>query len=212
MGGKPGVRVRRVYDEPEPDDGTRVLVDRIWPRGLTKGNAALGEWRKEIAPSTRCANGTTTTQRGSRSSVDATGPSSRSPSGLRRCSIYERWPRSDRLRCSPRPSTPTSARPWCSPTCSGPDPRSRQVDAELLEAAYQVFVGKHDDVDAALARRVGIAVDWLAKAWRNTRSVRVEDRIVLLNTGFEALIGTSTTHRSARRLQLSSSNSRLCPP
>jgi uncharacterized protein YeaO (DUF488 family) len=39
MGGKPDVRVRRVYDEPEPDDGTRVLVDRVWPRGLTKDKA-----------------------------------------------------------------------------------------------------------------------------------------------------------------------------
>jgi len=46
------VRVRRVYDEPEADDGTRVLVDRIWPRGMTKARAALGEWCKDVAPST----------------------------------------------------------------------------------------------------------------------------------------------------------------
>ncbi len=45
------VRVRRVYDKPEPGDGTRVLVDRIWPRGLTKANAALDEWCKNVAPS-----------------------------------------------------------------------------------------------------------------------------------------------------------------
>jgi uncharacterized protein YeaO (DUF488 family) len=45
------VRVRRVYEEPEPGDGTRVLVDRIWPRGLTKAKAALDEWRKDVAPS-----------------------------------------------------------------------------------------------------------------------------------------------------------------
>jgi uncharacterized protein YeaO (DUF488 family) len=48
-GGK--VRVRRVYEEPERDDGTRVLVDRIWPRGLTKAKAALDEWCKDVAPS-----------------------------------------------------------------------------------------------------------------------------------------------------------------
>jgi len=48
-GGK--VRVRRVYEEPEPGDGTRVLVDRIWPRGLTKAKAALDEWCKNVAPS-----------------------------------------------------------------------------------------------------------------------------------------------------------------
>ena len=46
------VRVRRVYEEPEPSDGTRVLVDRIWPRGLTKAKAALDEWCKDVAPST----------------------------------------------------------------------------------------------------------------------------------------------------------------
>ena len=38
------VRVRRVYDEPEDNDGVRVLVDRIWPRGLTKAKADLAEW------------------------------------------------------------------------------------------------------------------------------------------------------------------------
>jgi uncharacterized protein YeaO (DUF488 family) len=52
MARKPDVRVRRVYEEPSPQDGTRVLVDRIWPRGLSKGDAALGEWCKEVAPST----------------------------------------------------------------------------------------------------------------------------------------------------------------
>jgi uncharacterized protein YeaO (DUF488 family) len=52
MARRPDVRVRRVYEEPSPQDGTRVLVDRIWPRGLAKGEADLGEWCKEIAPST----------------------------------------------------------------------------------------------------------------------------------------------------------------
>jgi uncharacterized protein YeaO (DUF488 family) len=46
------VRVRRVYDEPEDNDGVRVLVDRIWPRGMTKAKAALDEWCKDVAPST----------------------------------------------------------------------------------------------------------------------------------------------------------------
>ncbi len=45
------VRVRRAYDEPEQDDGTRVLVDRLWPRGLSKARAALDEWCKNVAPS-----------------------------------------------------------------------------------------------------------------------------------------------------------------
>ena len=46
------VRVRRVYDAPSPDDGARVLVDRIWPRGLRKDAARLDEWAKDAAPST----------------------------------------------------------------------------------------------------------------------------------------------------------------
>ena len=46
------VQVRRIYEEPTPDDGTRVLVDRIWPRGVSKERADLDEWCKQIAPST----------------------------------------------------------------------------------------------------------------------------------------------------------------
>ncbi len=48
---EPDVRVRRVYDPPEPQDGTRVLVDRLWPRGLRKDAAHLDEWAKDVAPS-----------------------------------------------------------------------------------------------------------------------------------------------------------------
>lgn len=46
------VQVRRIYDDPAPGDGTRVLVDRIWPRGMSKARAQLDEWCKQIAPST----------------------------------------------------------------------------------------------------------------------------------------------------------------
>jgi uncharacterized protein YeaO (DUF488 family) len=46
------VQVRRVYDPPDPDDGQRVLVDRLWPRGLSKERIRLDDWCKEIAPST----------------------------------------------------------------------------------------------------------------------------------------------------------------
>lgn len=46
------VQVRRVYEEPVAHDGTRVLVDRIWPRGLSKEKAALDEWCKNVSPST----------------------------------------------------------------------------------------------------------------------------------------------------------------
>ena len=45
------VRVKRVYDPPTPDDGARVLVDRLWPRGLAKEDARVDWWAKEVAPS-----------------------------------------------------------------------------------------------------------------------------------------------------------------
>ncbi|MGH2789064.1 MAG: DUF488 domain-containing protein [Actinomycetota bacterium] len=47
------VRVRRIYDQPTRKDGTRVLVDRIWPRGLSKDEARIDEWCKQVAPSTK---------------------------------------------------------------------------------------------------------------------------------------------------------------
>jgi len=46
-----GVKVKRVYDQPAKSDGHRVLVDRIWPRGLKKSEARIDEWLREIAPS-----------------------------------------------------------------------------------------------------------------------------------------------------------------
>src|SRR5580700_894712 len=45
------VNVKRVYEQPADADGTRVLVDRVWPRGLTKQRAAVDVWLKDIAPS-----------------------------------------------------------------------------------------------------------------------------------------------------------------
>lgn len=46
------LRIKRVYDDPAPDDGFRVLVDRLWPRGLSKERAAVDLWAKDVAPST----------------------------------------------------------------------------------------------------------------------------------------------------------------
>ena len=45
------IRIKRAYDPPTADDGCRVLVDRLWPRGLSKAKAKLDEWNKDIAPS-----------------------------------------------------------------------------------------------------------------------------------------------------------------
>lgn len=48
---QPDIRVRRIYDDPSPGDGARVLVDRVWPRGVRKDDARLTEWAKDVAPS-----------------------------------------------------------------------------------------------------------------------------------------------------------------
>jgi uncharacterized protein YeaO (DUF488 family) len=46
-----GFRVKRVYDDPSPEDGLRILVDRLWPRGISKERARLDGWAKDAAPS-----------------------------------------------------------------------------------------------------------------------------------------------------------------
>jgi uncharacterized protein YeaO (DUF488 family) len=45
------LHVKRVYEDPETSDGERILVDRIWPRGISKDKARLSNWRKDLAPS-----------------------------------------------------------------------------------------------------------------------------------------------------------------
>lgn len=51
MGGAIMIRIKRVYHAPSGDDGVRILVDRVWPRGLSKQRASINEWRKDLAPS-----------------------------------------------------------------------------------------------------------------------------------------------------------------
>ena len=46
------IQIKRVYEKPDPKDGFRILVDRLWPRGLTKEKAGADLWLKDIAPST----------------------------------------------------------------------------------------------------------------------------------------------------------------
>lgn len=52
MGETPVIRIRRIYEAPSPKDGLRILVDRLWPRGVSKQAAQLDEWLKAVAPST----------------------------------------------------------------------------------------------------------------------------------------------------------------
>jgi uncharacterized protein YeaO (DUF488 family) len=51
------VRLKRAYLPPSPKDGTRILVDRLWPRGLRKSEAAIDRWAKDLAPSTGLRRG-----------------------------------------------------------------------------------------------------------------------------------------------------------
>ena len=45
------IKLKRAYEKTDPEDGTRILIDRLWPRGLRKENAKLDSWLKDIAPS-----------------------------------------------------------------------------------------------------------------------------------------------------------------
>src|SRR3990170_6246110 len=46
------IRIKRVYASPDGSDGVRILVDRLWPRGVTREAARIDEWRKDLAPTT----------------------------------------------------------------------------------------------------------------------------------------------------------------
>lgn len=52
MAGRPEVNLKRAYEPPAPRDGTRILVDRLWPRGVKKAKARIDLWLKDVAPST----------------------------------------------------------------------------------------------------------------------------------------------------------------
>ena len=67
------IRLKRAYEKPTPDDGLRVMVERLWPRGLSKERAAVDLWMKNVAPSPDCAGGSTTTRPNGTSSSSVTG-------------------------------------------------------------------------------------------------------------------------------------------
>ena len=76
------IRVARVYDDVSPDEGQRVLVDRVWPRGVRKDDPRVGIWCKDVAPSKELASGITTSPNGSTNSLRAT---------RRNCATAPRW-------------------------------------------------------------------------------------------------------------------------
>ena len=57
------IRIKRVYEEPDATDGYRVLVDRLWPRGIKKEHLKYDVWEKDITPSPELRNGFTKTKR-----------------------------------------------------------------------------------------------------------------------------------------------------
>lgn len=46
------IKIKRIYDPTDPSDGRRILIDRLWPRGISRDSAKIDEWAKEMAPST----------------------------------------------------------------------------------------------------------------------------------------------------------------
>ena len=71
MSAQRAIRVARVYDDVDPDDGQRVLVDRIWPRGIRKDDPRVGTWSRTLRRRKNCASGTTTKPNGSTNSPRA---------------------------------------------------------------------------------------------------------------------------------------------
>ena len=72
---KPDIRLKRAYEPPAPEDGCRILVDRLWPRGLRKANAAIDCWLKDLHRAPSYAVGSVTTPPVGRNSVVAIVPS-----------------------------------------------------------------------------------------------------------------------------------------
>jgi len=72
-----GVRIKRAYDEAEPGDGYRILIDHVWPRGISRERAHLDEWARELAPRvTICVSGSITSRSALRTSARDTAMSS----------------------------------------------------------------------------------------------------------------------------------------
>jgi hypothetical protein len=89
----PDVRARRIYDPPTDDDGIRVLVDRLWPRGVSKARAELNEWCAAVAPSDALRTWYGHVRAGLTSSRPVTAASSTSPNEPRRWHTYGLWRR-----------------------------------------------------------------------------------------------------------------------
>jgi len=93
---KPDIRIKRIYETAAAADGLRLLVDRLWPRGISKARARLDGWPKELAPSTALRTWF--------HHAPGAGPSLSAATGQSCACRRRRWP-----SCAPRP--PASASP-----------------------------------------------------------------------------------------------------
>jgi hypothetical protein len=75
------------------------------------------------------------------------------------------------------------------------------IDEELLAALYRLFTRRLTGHDDAHRKRIITSIGWLSQAWRNTPSIRLEERIIMLKTGYEALFDSSRTWVCARRIR-----------
>lgn len=91
MNNESRVRVGRVHDERTPEDGARVLVDRLWPRGLSKDRSDLDEWCKQISPSSALRKWYGHDPDRFAEFTCATGQNSAIPFGPKRCSTCASW-------------------------------------------------------------------------------------------------------------------------
>lgn len=66
------IKIKRIYEDADSSDGYRILIDRLWPRGVSKEAAKLDEWNKELAPSTESESGSITPPSALKSSKSAT--------------------------------------------------------------------------------------------------------------------------------------------
>ena len=64
------LKIKRAYDKKATADGKRILIDRLWPRGLSKAEAGIDEWLKELAPSTELRGSVTIRENGMNSEKD----------------------------------------------------------------------------------------------------------------------------------------------
>jgi hypothetical protein len=107
------VKLKRAYESPASDDGTRVLVDRLWPRGLKKTDAAIDHWAKYSRRALSCENGSHTIPPAGKNSADAI--RRRSASIAKSSTDCATWREKVRSPLSTRPMT----RPTTMPSCSG---------------------------------------------------------------------------------------------